>query len=105
MRNPRIAITLCDDDYQAIRRLARLTDQPMARLLSEMVELAMPSLKVLLDNLERLHSLKQSTKRELAQELDKAIKTNEEAIQMLYEVLNDREGFEPPSSNTGVTPL
>lgn len=104
MRNPRVAITLKPSDYEALKELAELTDQPMSRLLGEMVDIAMPSLKVLKDNLYKVKQLDNSIKLELAQGLDKAIEANEDAIRMLYEVLEDK-GNNPPSSNTGVTPL
>lgn len=105
MRNPRLAITFKPEQYELIKRIAELTDQPMSKVLSEMFEVAYPSMKTLLHSLENIHKLNDNVKKELAESFDNAIQSSEEALSMIMEAISQADQERPPSSNTGVRPL
>lgn len=104
MRNPRLAITFKPEQYQVISRLSELTDQPMSRVISDLLSVAFPSLESLVDVLEGVNKLDSEVKSKFAKSLDDALESNRQAMQMLAELLDAEKG-NPPSSNTGVSSL
>ena len=100
MRNPRVAITFNDREFALIERLSEVTETPKSKVLHEFFQLAFPTMEAMLNNLLRVRQMDERFKDDIVSNLDKALASNQEAIEMLNEILM-RSVSEPPSSNTG----
>ena len=68
---PRITITLKEADYAVLKRLNALNGVPMARTISELVEVVTPVLARISDNLEKVKMADEETRSRIAESLEK----------------------------------
>lgn len=72
-RNPRINITLKQADYDAIKRLSELTGSSMSKTIKEYLEVVIPTLERVADNLEIIKNSDKNIKEGLVKSVDDAL--------------------------------
>lgn len=69
-RNPRVFVTLEQEDHDALARIARYTDGSMSGIIGQLVKDAGPVLRQLADALEEAHGLSMKLPGSLTAKLD-----------------------------------
>lgn len=94
-KNPRITITLNEEDYAVLKRLNALNGVPMARTVSELVEVVSPVLARICDNLDRVKLADENVKKSLRHSAEKSLSVMEkiysEALENFDEFSDDLE--------------
>ena len=72
-RNPRINITLKQADYDVIKRLSELTGSSMSKTIKEYLEVVIPTLERVADNLEIIKNSDRTIKDGLVKSVDDAL--------------------------------
>ena len=75
---PRITITLKEADYAVLKRLNALNGVPMARSISELVEVVTPVLARISDNLEKVRMADENVKKSLLNSAERSLSEMEE---------------------------
>lgn len=101
---PRITITLEPEVYETLAGLAEVQGRPMSSIVSELLTMADPVQRKVLEALRNVSTLQAESKAAIASQLDHAQEQVEATMGPLLALL---EGFasasQPPHSNTGVT--
>lgn len=72
-RNPRINITLKQADYDVIKRLSELTGTSMSKTILEYLEVIIPTLERVADNLEIIQKSDEKFKSGLVKSMDETL--------------------------------
>lgn len=72
-KNPRINITLKQADYDVIKRLSELTGTSMSKTINEYLEVVIPTLDRVADNLEIIKNSDKNIKEGLVKSVDDAL--------------------------------
>ena len=72
-KNPRINITLKQADYEVIKRLSELTGSSMSKTINEYLDLIVPTLERVVENLELIQKSDENFKRSLVEGLDQSL--------------------------------
>ena len=72
-RNPRINITLKQADYDVIKRLSELTGSSRSKTIKEYLEVVIPTLERVADNLEIIKNSDKNIKEGLVKSVDDAL--------------------------------
>ena len=93
---PRITITLEEQNYAVLKRLNALNGVPMARTVSEFVQLVAPVLERVCDNLERVRMADENVRSRIVESAEKNLRVIEG---LSSEVLNNFDMFSDELSN------
>lgn len=93
---PRITITLEEQNYAVLKRLNALNGVPMARTVSEFVQLVAPVLERICDNLERVRMADENVRSRIVESAEKNLRVIEG---LSLEVLNNFDMFSDELSN------
>lgn len=85
---PRITITLKEADYAVLKRLNALNGVPMARTISELVEVVTPVLARISDNLEKVRMADENVKKSLLNSAERSLSEMEEIYSVALDNLD-----------------
>ncbi len=110
-KTPRIQVTLSEESYEIVSRLAKLQQSNRSRIIAELVNDLSPVMGQLLETMEAAARVREENvqgvrdaSREALERLQPLLDEAEESMGLL-DLMMKRAGAEPepPTSNTGVT--
>lgn len=107
-KNPRIAVTLSDEAYGVVSRLAAAQRSSKSTVVAEVINDLAPVMAQLLETVEAAARIREENLRGVREASTEAVERMQSTVDELgdqFSLLDEivRRGAEPPASNTGAT--